>query len=574
MPRFLRQFGLRSLLLFCTLAAVCFGLWRWHMSWVDQQLLLAEQIGERNGQVQWETWGPYWLHETFGSRYFSQIVRVDWQHKRIKDEDLELLRELPTLEQLYIAGNPITDTGLAVLQDLPRIKRLAVWGTSLTDEGMKHVGKLKQLEVLDIHSTKVTEAGLAHLRGLNRLNLLRQSLTLKDQGIGHLASLPEVQLESLNGERLSKESLLWVGTQRQLKAIKLNQPEGDRWAETFDEMPALTLLVIRDAEMRNEDLRAIFMANTLHYLELYSVSVGDEALPSDLTGSGLVRVVLNRTKTTPEAVLRVFGRNVRCGEISESRVYTKLPTTGPTCEWISSTFKDVDGRLLAYCSQLQELTVSGTVLDDSSVDDLKTLSNLEGITIYRGANDAALAAISELPSLKWCSLTIINRVSFFRNDVTADGLRQLKRAPQLRTIEIFMHPTGNSPRAGINDDQLVGISEIAGLRNLTLSSTAMTDAGLQHLVSLPNLKQLMIHHCPNLTDEALRSVSKMPSLEFFNASSPKFSDEGLTHLHRMPTLKTVQVSGANVTLEGIQALQESLPQTRRRVYRPGMLSIP
>ncbi|PQO45293.1 hypothetical protein [Blastopirellula marina] len=535
MPRFLRQFGLRSLLLFCTLAAVCFGLWRWHMSWVDRQFELAAQIGEKDGQLRWETWGPAWLHETFGSRYFSQIVRVDWQHKRIKDEDLELLRELSTLEQLYIAGNPITDDGLAVLDDLPRIKTLAIWNTGLTDESLRHVGKLQSLEVLDMHGTAMTEQGLEHLRDLDQLKLLRQDLVLTDKGIQRLASFPQLQLETLRGKQLSEASIRWVVAQKQLTSIRLDHTQGDRWADAVAELPALTYLDVRNGQIQYEQLEAILLANRLKTLELWNVPVGDAALSRSLMQGSLKRVDFRYTNVTPGAILRVFGAHGKQMYLTDGYLSVMQTMNGPHCQW-GGSFEADDWQHLAHCVQMTMLEVSATVPNDHRVDGLKSLAALDQIVFHQEASDAALRALSELPNLR---SIILHNV----DGLTADGFRALKNAPKLKQLSLAA--------TQLTDDQLAGVSEIEGLTNLDLNFTPITDAGIRHLSSLVNLQDLTISNCRNLTDEALPPLVELPKLQRLTATGMPIGKVGREYLSGIRAAVYVDNSGSNQTRGGM-----------------------
>ncbi|PQO45291.1 hypothetical protein [Blastopirellula marina] len=556
MPRFLRQFGLRSLLLFCTLAAVCFGLWRWHMSWVDRQFELAAQIGEKDGQLRWETWGPAWLHETFGSRYFSQIVMVDWHRKRIKDEDLELLREISTLEILYLAGNPITDDGIAVLDDLPKIKRLALWSTRLTDESLKHVGKLKQLEALDIHYTQMTENGLAHLRGLKQLSLLRQDLLLTDQGIGHLQTMPNVQLERIQAEQLSEESLRWVGTQRGLTSLQLKHPQGDRWADGISAMTKLRQLQVSYGEMGDEQLRAILRANPLVLLELENVPVGDAALiPIEWLGS-LRRVSLSETNVTPEAVLRIFGSDARKLELSimsKDCINTQKPFTGPICQW-QGEFQEDEWQHLALCHRLQELTIAHPLPNAEHLQGLASLKSLQSFTLHGPGSDALVGALAKLPHLSFIAL----RMS---GGITANGYGQLKGAANLGRLYLS--------QCQINDEQFAEIAKISQLGALLISTSSITDAGIQPITSLGNLNELYLFDCPNLTGEALRTVSVLSKLQFLQLQNVPVDDIGLAHLHGMPKLQIVRITGTRFNPQAMSDLLDSLPARQpRKVSNP------
>ena len=58
--------------------------------------------------------GPDWLRDLIGLDYFADVVFVDVNNTQIKD--LEPLRELTQLHQLYLYDTQVTEKGVAKLQ--------------------------------------------------------------------------------------------------------------------------------------------------------------------------------------------------------------------------------------------------------------------------------------------------------------------------------------------------------------------------------------------------------------------------------------------------------------------------
>jgi hypothetical protein len=65
-----------------------------------------------------------------------------------------------------------------------------------------------------------------------------------------------------------------------------------------------------------------------------------------------------------------------------------------------------------------------------------------------------------------------------------------------------------------------GFQVIAGLRwlaFLSLNDTAITDEGLRHLESMSNLQYLLLHRCPNITDEGVARLRKvLPKCQIYH----------------------------------------------------------
>ncbi|PQO45290.1 hypothetical protein [Blastopirellula marina] len=553
MPRFLRQFGLRSLLLFCTLAAVCFGVWRWHMSWVDRQFELAEQIGEANGTVGWQTWGPSWLHETFGSHYFSYVISVDWHHKRIKDEQLALLRELSMLEYLYVAGNRmITDEGMQVIDHLPHLRVMAIWGTPLTDKTMVRIGKLKGLEVLDFHRTKVTEDGLKHLRSSPSIVKLIHSLSLTDAGLDHLASIPNVEPTELSCIRVTDRGIEIICDRFKVTQLSLSNPQGEQWAEILNNHPTLQRLSVSDGAMTDEQFSHFLRNEQLFELSLTNVPVTDDGLVALSNVNPNFHLNLQGTKVT------IPGLMSRCGPevdyLTLTRYHRTFPAElrlavamgGPSVIWRGPLGQD-DFHHFQHGRRLEFVEITAHVQNVYNVrgGNRRTRSADAPLeTPPFGLDDEALKSMASLPTLT--SLRVSGPQNF-----SAEGIRSLAEANVLHHLHLSkMH---------LRDEDLVSLALATKLRSLNVSSTPITSEGLKHLVGLKNLVELNISYCRKLDSEAGRSIAQLRNLKSLTAVFSSIGDEGLKHLHGMPKLAEIYVYGNGISPAAVQKLMASLP---------------
>lgn len=550
MPRFLRQFGLRSLLIFCTLAAGCFGLWRWHMTWVDEQHEVAAQIADARGDVRWGTWGPEWVHQLFGSYYFSNIIAVDWHHKRIKDEQLQLLRQTPTLEELYIPGARIQDDSLAVLEDLPRLRKLAIWSIPLTNASLEHVGKLKRLEVLDIHRTKMDEEGLVHLRDHPRLQILRQDFTMTDVGIGHLASIPNLSIEWLVTKDLGFESFWLLRDKISVKRLYISHPVYPEWATYLTGHPTIVSLEVSDAPMTDAELRGLIAADTLVNLELTSVPVGDEGIGNMPYASRLKSIRLSLTNVTPEGVLLTFGQYTKHVVILRDWIRLINGTNGQSVDWMGPlTAEKLEA--LKYCRNTTSLHFETNQLEGMDYRWLEGLEKLNYLRINYYGSDQLLQHVAALKHLEKLDLA-------GAKSITAEGLKAIVPLDKLTTLDLRS--------ADISDDALEVIGEMKQLDNLSIVGSNVSDQGIKHLAGLKNLVVLHLSGCKNLTDDALKTVGQLGKLQYLHAQSTRFTDKGLVHLHGMPRLSNVSLHGSRHTSRGIRELRDSLPSKGGNIY--------
>jgi hypothetical protein len=138
------QFSLRTLMIFTAIAAVACGLLGRKIEQKRRQTAAVEAIRHLGGEVRFqspidqptEPLSPRWLLYD----YFSEVESVSFVNRNIKDDDLQ------------------------VLADLPRIKYLNLFNTRITDNGLLYVKRLTEIEVLVVAGTRVTSNGIAELQ--------------------------------------------------------------------------------------------------------------------------------------------------------------------------------------------------------------------------------------------------------------------------------------------------------------------------------------------------------------------------------------------------------------------------
>lgn len=107
------------------------------------------------------------------------------------------LAKFPSLRQVQIVNQPVTDRGVAHLAGLRRLQMLSLQGTQVGDAGMRHVSELARLRQLDLIDTRVGDGGLTLLGTLTQLERVWISGTrVTPQGIRQLRDrLPRAVVE-------------------------------------------------------------------------------------------------------------------------------------------------------------------------------------------------------------------------------------------------------------------------------------------------------------------------------------------------------------------------------------------
>ena len=183
---------------------------------------------------------------------------------------------------------------------------------------------------------------------------------------------------------------------------------------------------------------------------------------------------------------------------------------------------------------------------------------------------AAVARFDRLESLK------LNAAS------VGDGLRALRGLRQLRHIALA--------GPGVTDSLLADMAQIASLRALSVGHTQRisrrglpanqspaTDAGFAHLANLPDLENLTIVNCPELTDAGMaRLVARLPPLTAWTATGLAAWSATLPALARHhPNLEYLGLDFSGVTDDDLKAVEgmtklKSITMQRARITDAGL----
>jgi Leucine-rich repeat (LRR) protein len=97
------------------------------------------------------------------------------------------------------------------------------------------------------------------------------------------------------------------------------------------------------------------------------------------------------------------------------------------------------------------------------------------------------------------------------------------------------------------------------LKTLILSSSQITDQGLETLTAFPHLEQLVLAGS-QITDGGLEQIAQLKSLKSLNLSDTNIGDAGIAHLKSLSGLEQLYLNNTQVTRAGVQQLKEALPE--------------
>ena len=107
----------------------------------------------------------------------------------------------------------------------------------------------------------------------------------------------------------------------------------------------------------------------------------------------------------------------------------------------------------------------------------------------------------------------------------------------------------------LTNEQLKYLGGVICLKKLNLRDTQITDAGLEHLRSLPALQILDLSETA-ITDEGLKIVAAYPRLTNLALQRTRVSDAGVLHLQPLRNLACLDLGNTSITDESLKTVRK------------------
>ena len=125
------------------LVPCCWLLVKWHAVRVQREAVA--EIRRVGGKVGYSaSQGPKWLRNVMGDGWVNDAVMVSCGDLTT-DGDLEHLKGLGQLRELWLDNTKITDAGLKHLEGLAQLDTLAIDNTKISDAGLEYLGGYRDL---------------------------------------------------------------------------------------------------------------------------------------------------------------------------------------------------------------------------------------------------------------------------------------------------------------------------------------------------------------------------------------------------------------------------------------------
>jgi len=214
-----------------------------------------------------------------------------------------------------------------------------------------------------------------------------------------------------------------------------------------------------------------------------------------------------------------------------------------------SSMKQIDGSGLVHLANfksLKELTCFNANITDPALKHISNLQSLEQLRLYLTQVDGSgLIHLKNLISLK--NLSLSNTL------ITDASLVHLKDMTWLKELELY--------DTEIGDDGLAYLKGLTSLERLILGNirresgiSPITDAGLVHLSTLTELKQLGLYRTC-ITDDGLKHLSGLTNIEGLSLNGTKITGEGFAYLNKLTPLRALELSDVALTGAGLANLK-------------------
>ena len=378
-------------------------------------------------------------------------------------------RRIPVLE----ANGLMTDAVLARIADFEHVTTLLVAGSrQLTDDGLRHLARMPQLERLDLTGVKLTDRGMDALQHLPRLRTFDMTWQrgITDAGVANLRTCDRLEHVNLMGTPVGDGAIAALRGKPHLHSFSSGTGVTDAGLRLLQEFPRL------------------------------KASPGNGEKPGRLLIDG---------PFTDDGLAALAGLD----GVSELDVFWHA--TGITSEGFAH---------LAHLPNLEALGADGELSDDAAMGHFARLPRLRRLRAQGTvATDDGFEALSH-------SLTLESLWGRECPHLGSRGFLALSRLPELRGLGVSCK--------GVDDDALAALPRFPSLRELTPIDVG--DAGFAHIGKCEQLERLTCMYCRETTDAATEHVADL-RLRYYYAGLTQITDRSLELLGRMSSLEQIEL---------------------------------
>jgi len=414
------------------------------------------------------------------------------------------------------AEGQMTDAMLLDAAAVEGITALNLSGSkAVTDDGIRHLAGLPDLRHLDLGGTAITDRGLAVLRELPTLETVSLAMTrVTDAGVAHLATCEGLRQVDLTWTSTGDGAIRALAGKDQLHRFRSGNGVTDAGLAMLHEWP-----VFKTWRGGTETMALLSYDAGPNYLYLRG----------PFTDDGMRHL---------RGLDGLFALNLDARELGITSAALAPLVTLPNLGWLAVDAKDDWMPYIADMPRLRFLGAQDTPAGDEGFVALARSRSIEYIWGRRCHNlrRRGFLALAAMPALHALSVSCLN--------VDDAGVSALPQFPALKELMPMDIP----------DDGYRHIGKCESLEALVLMYCRnTTDAATEHITGLRRLSHYFNSYT-TITDRTPELLSGMDSLERITFDTCHgLTDAGIATLARLPSLKELRVSGRGVTT-GVRAM--------------------
>lgn len=512
-------------------------------------------------------------------KYLVRDVRLDGV-AGLTTEGLAKLRTCQALTTLELMNLPkLTDDGFAALEGsgirslsirmcpaltnkvgrslgkLNRMESLSLHAGSLTDDCLSQFAPLKKLSSLAIGEPGITNAGLAKLAAASpQLSFLDIS-SASNSGLtaSVLASFDELTEVHLNGPQLTEEAIQSINSLPELKSLSLRHSVTDDTIRRLGQLQGVTRLSIQSNPVEDRTILSpsIYSEVTWPRSLAHLSFVGSKVTPSDddlyyfSEQQQLRELGLDCRQAPPRYTLSGLARfrrhrpTVLLTDLGEqpAKLVPNFPAEREAAKWVLSVggtlaLKDSAGKVLPLADgKLPEVPFMVDACgfhgghQNFNNADLSKLKACQNLTALHFGNHTQLTdeGLSNLKGIHFRDLIFSNCPL-----LTDKSLTHIGRFYDLQSL--------NAQGVAFTDAGVAGLKPLDTLREVSVATTQITDAGLLRLAeACPGIIRLSIDTCRD-GKQTVRGIVKFPNLTRLHINGQQLTDDAVSAINSVPTL--------------------------------------
>jgi Leucine-rich repeat (LRR) protein len=229
-------------------------------------------------------------------------------------------------------------------------------------------------------------------------------------------------------------------------------------------------------------------------------------------------------------------------------------------EYLNVRGSEVTSRVFEHLGKMKKLKVLDvgfSRVNDDGFDALSSLEQLEELHIGGDKmSGLALPLLRLLPGLKHLDVngsqrTDSGRWGLMLTDVNIESIAALTQ------LEVL-----NMGGAIVSDVGMRALEPLVNLHTIDLSRMEITAQGLEPLTKWPKLRRLNLWQAARIDDKAASYLLRMKGLEVLDLGDTAVTDALLDQLEGMKQLKTLFVGGPKITPERVERFRKARPDCR------------